>query len=165
MDPLLARAVCNLARVEPGDRVLDPMCGTGGVLIEADLLGARPLGTDAQEKMVRGARQNLDHFREQFAADGFDVARADATHLPLCDNTVDAAIFDAPYGRQSKIETHDLADLVGGALAEARRVSERCVLVADRDWRDEAEEAGWSVESRFDRRVHRSLTRYVLVLS
>ena len=159
MDPLLARAVCNLARVEPGDRVLDPMCGTGGVLIEAGLLGARPLGTDAQAKMVEGARQNLGH-----SLDEFDVARADATRLPLCDDTVDAVVFDAPYGRQSKIETHNLADLVGGALAEARRVSERCVLVADRDWRAEAEDGGWTVETRFERRVHRSLTRYVLVL-
>jgi tRNA (guanine10-N2)-dimethyltransferase len=159
MDPLLARAVCNLARVDPGDRVLDPMCGTGGVLIEAGLLGAHPLGTDAQSKMVRGARQNLGHF-----LDDFDVARADATSLPLRDDSVAAAVFDAPYGRQSKIESHDLADLVGGALAEVRRVADRCVLVADRDWRDEAAEAGWTVESRFERRVHRSLTRYVLVL-
>ena len=160
MDPLLARAVCNLARVEAGDRVLDPMCGTGGVLIEAGLLGARPVGTDAQAKMVGGARQNLAHF-----LDDFDVARADATSLPLRDGSVDAAVFDAPYGRQSKIETHDLTDLVGGALSEVRRVADRCVLVADRDWRDEAEAAGWTVESRFERRVHRSLVRYVLVLS
>lgn len=161
MDPLLARAVCNLARVAPGDRVLDPMCGTGGVLIEAGLLGARPVGTDAQSKMVAGARQNLDHF-----LDDVDVARADATSLPLLDDAVDAAVFDAPYGRQSKIATHDLADLVGGALTEVRRVADgRCVLVADRDWRDEAEAAGWAVESRFERRVHRSLVRHVLVLS
>ncbi|MFB6071968.1 MAG: TIGR01177 family methyltransferase [Halobacterium sp.] len=160
MDPLLARAVCNLARVEPGDRVLDPMCGTGGVLVEAGLLGARPLGTDAQAKMVRGARQNLAHYLADF-----DVARADATTLPLRDDAVDAVVFDAPYGRQSKIETHDLADLVAGALREARRVADRCVLVADRDWREAAGDAGWTVESRFERRVHRSLTRYVLVLA
>jgi len=87
--------------------------------------------------MVRGARQNLGHF-----LDDFDVARADATSLPLRDDSVAAAVFDAPYGRQSKIESHDLADLVGGALAEVRRVADRCVLVADRDWRDEAAEAG-----------------------
>ena len=159
MDPLLARAVCNLARVQPGDRVLDPMCGTGGVLIEAGLLGARPLGTDAQAKMVGGARQNLSA-----SVPDFDVARADATSLPLGDDAVDAAVFDAPYGRQSKIETHELADLVGGALAEAARVADRCVIVADRDWRAEATAAGWTVTDRFERRVHRSLTRYVLVL-
>jgi tRNA (guanine10-N2)-dimethyltransferase len=159
MDPLLARALCNLARVQPGDVVLDPMCGTGGVLIEAGLLGAHPVGTDAQQKMVAGARRNLAAY-----APDFDVARADATRLPLRDDAADAVIFDAPYGRQSKVETHDLADLVAGALAEARRVTDRCVLVADRDWREEATDAGWTVAERFERRVHRSLTRYVLVL-
>ncbi|MCD2203184.1 TIGR01177 family methyltransferase [Halobacterium sp. KA-6] len=159
MDPLLARALCNLARVQPGDVVLDPMCGTGGVLIEAGLLGAHPVGTDAQQKMVAGARRNLAAY-----APDFDVARADATRLPLRDDAADTVIFDAPYGRQSKVETHDLADLVAGALAEARRVTDRCVLVADRDWREEATDAGWTVAERFERRVHRSLTRYVLVL-
>ncbi|WP_336035527.1 TIGR01177 family methyltransferase [Halobacterium yunchengense] len=160
MDPLLARAVCNLARVEPGDVVLDPMCGTGGVLVEAGLLGARAVGTDAQAKMVAGARENLAAYVDDFA-----VARADATRLPVRDDAATAVVFDAPYGRQSKIETHDLADLVGGALAEARRVADRCVLVADRDWRAEARAAGWTVTDRFERRVHRSLTRYVLVLA
>lgn len=175
MDPLLARAVCNLARVGPGDRVLDPMCGTGGVLIEAGLLGARPLGTDAQAKMVAGARRNLAAY-----VPDFDVARADATALPFAADSidvderrssgrqakpVDAVVFDAPYGRQSKIETHALADLVRGALLEAHRIADRCVLVADRDWRDAAETAGWTVTDRFERRVHRSLTRYVLVLA
>jgi tRNA (guanine10-N2)-dimethyltransferase len=108
---------------------------------------------------VSGTRQNL-----AASVPEFDVARADATSLPLGDDSVDAVVFDAPYGRQSKIETHDLADLVAGALAEAARVADRCVLVADRDWRDEAAAAGWTVTERFERRVHRSLTRYVLVL-
>jgi tRNA (guanine10-N2)-dimethyltransferase len=38
------------------------------------------------------------------------------------------------------------------------------VIVADRDWRREARGAGWAVDAAFERRVHRSLTRYVLVL-
>lgn len=160
MDPLLARAVVNLARVDPGDRFLDPMCGTGGVPIEAGLVGADVVGTDAQAKMVRGARENLREYVGSAA-----VARADATRLPFPKEAFDAVAFDAPYGRQSKIETHTLEALVEGALAEANRVATRCVLVADRDWREEAEAAGWEPEARFERRVHRSLTRYVLVLA
>ncbi|OYR89408.1 RNA methyltransferase, partial [Halorubrum distributum] len=66
--------------------------------------------------------------------------------------------------RQSKIARHELADLVAGALAEAARVAPRAVLVADRDWRAPAREAGWTVDAAFERRVHRSLTRHVLVL-
>ncbi|MFC7214663.1 methyltransferase domain-containing protein [Saliphagus sp. GCM10025334] len=172
MDPLLARAVANLAGAEPGRTILDPMCGTGGVLVEAGLVGATVVGTDAQTKMVAGARTNLAHFldREDPSPTGvprgsWHVARGDGTSLPLRDGAVDAVVFDAPYGRQSKIETHRLADLVSGALAESRRVADRAVVVADRSWAREARDAGWTLEAAFERRVHRSLTRYVLVLS
>lgn len=161
MDPLLARAVGNLARIEPGDLVLDPMCGTGGLLIEAGLLGGRPIGIDAQAKMVRGTRENL-----QALLDGSPfVARGDGTTLPLSDDSVDAVVFDVPYGRQSKIETHGLVDLVRGALAEARRVAPRAVVVADRSYEGLAREVGWTVTETHERRVHRSLTRHVHVLT
>ncbi|WP_439028760.1 methyltransferase domain-containing protein [Haloarchaeobius sp. DT45] len=170
MDPLLARAVVNIAGAAPGQRLLDPMCGTGGVLVEAGLVGADVVGTDAQEKMVRGATENLSHFLDTpTSAIGdpgeWHVCRGDATRLPLRDDAVDAVVFDAPYGRQSKIETHALDDLVAGALTEARRVADRCVVVADRSWVTQARDAGWTVQETFERRVHRSLTRYVVVLS
>ncbi|WP_049924370.1 methyltransferase domain-containing protein [Halopiger djelfimassiliensis] len=172
MDPLLARALANVAGARPGARLLDPMCGTGGVLVEAGLVGADVLGTDAQAKMVAGARENLRHFlapAEPSPTGGprgsWGVGHGDATRLPLADDAVDAVVFDAPYGRQSKIDTHRLEDLVSGALSEARRVAQRAVVVADRSWASEAREAGWKLEAAFKRRVHRSLTRYVLVLT
>jgi len=43
-------------------------------------------------------------------------------------------------------------------------VAPRCVLMADRSWEDAARAAGWTVDSRFERRVHRSLVRHVHVL-
>ncbi|WP_227353324.1 methyltransferase domain-containing protein [Haladaptatus salinisoli] len=162
MHPLLARALANVAGARPGATVLDPMCGTGGVLIEAALAGARPLGADAQEKMVRGASRNLAHYAPD---SDFATVRGDATHLPFSDDSIDGVVFDAPYGRQSKIANLELDDLVAGALAEARRVAPRAVIVGDRPWTDEARDAGWTVEGTFERRVHRSLTRYVAVLS
>ena len=160
MDPILARAVCNLAGVAPGTRLLDPFCGTGGILLEGALLGADVVGVDAQSKMVRGTARNL----ADAGIDGGAVCRGDATRLPLSDGAVDAVAFDAPYGRQSKIAGADLGNLVADALAEARRVGERCVLVADRDYTAAAETAGWTALDRFERRVHRSLVRHVHVL-
>lgn len=162
MAPLDARALANIAGAEPGATILDPMCGTGGVLIEAGLAGARVLGTDAQWKMVRGTYRNL---RSILGADAdFAVVRGDATRLPFPDDAVDGVVFDAPYGRQSKVARHGLDDLVAGALAEARRVARRAVVVGDRSWREAALEAEWAVDEVFERRVHRSLTRYVHVL-
>ncbi|MFT4921938.1 MAG: tRNA (guanine10-N2)-dimethyltransferase [Haloarculaceae archaeon] len=159
MDPLLARALANAAGARPGATVLDPMCGTGGILVEAGLVGAQVLGTDTQAKMVDGSRENLAHFLDG----GYHVARGDARSLPVADGSVDAVVFDAPYGRQSKIEGQ-LDSLVFEALQEARRVAPRCIVVGDRPWAQPAHEAGWTTEAAFDRPVHRSLTRYVLAL-
>ncbi|WP_144798370.1 THUMP domain-containing protein [Halorubrum depositum] len=172
MAPADARAYVNLAGAAPGRTLLDPMCGTGGLPLEAGLVGSDAIACDAQRKMVRGTRENLREYvgggPEAPPGDGgapdWHVARGDATALPLRDDAVDGVAFDAPYGRQSKIATHDLADLVSGALAEAARVAPRAVIVADRDWRGPARAAGWTVDAAFERRVHRSLTRHVLVL-
>jgi tRNA (guanine10-N2)-dimethyltransferase len=166
MDPLDARAVVNAAGAAPGRRVLDPMCGTGGLLVEAGLVGARVVGADAQRKMVRGTRENLRTYvggegREGGGAPAFDLLRADATALPLRDDAVDGVVFDAPYGRQSKVVG---SGLIAGALAEARRVAPRAVVVGDRPLRDAAADAGWTVGAVHERRVHRSLTRHVHVL-
>ena len=159
MDPMLARALVNVAGAREGATVVDPMCGTGGLLLEAGLVGARVLGADAQRKMVRGAAENLGAY-----LDGeFATVRGDATRLPVRSGAADAVVFDAPYGKQSKV-VGDLSALVSGALGEARRVAPRTVLVADRPWADEAETVGWTVEARVERRVHGSLVRHVHLL-
>jgi len=159
MDPMLARALVNVAGARPGATVVDPMCGTGGILVEAGLVGARALGVDAQWKMARGAAENLAAYLDG----GFATVRGDATRLPIRDGIADAVVLDAPYGKQSKV-VGDLAALVGGALHEARRLAPRTVLVADRSWTDGARAAGWVVEERIERRVHRSLVRHIHLL-
>ena len=167
MDPMLARAVVNLAGVAPGKRVLDPMCGTGGLLIEAALVGADPIGLDAQAKMVAGTRENLTVGVDTDTDTDTDIVptvlRADAARLPLVDDAVDCVAFDTPYGRQSPAKGHR-ETLVTDALAEAHRVADSAAVVGDRSWREHAQQAGWTVTASFERRVHRSLTRHVLVL-
>jgi tRNA (guanine10-N2)-dimethyltransferase len=159
MDAMLARALVNVAGARRGATVVDPMCGTGGLLLEAGLVGARVLGVDAQWKMVRGAAENLAAYLEG----DFATARGDATRLPVRDGAADSVVFDAPYGKQSKV-VGDLAALVSGALREAHRIAPRAVLVADRDWTNEARDAGWTVEKCIERRVHRSLVRHIHLL-
>ena len=159
MDPMLARALVNCAGAKPGAHIVDPMCGTGGLLLEAGLVGADVLGIDAQWKMVRGARENLAAYLDA----GYETVRGDATRLPVQDDAADGVVFDAPYGRQSKV-VGDLEPLVGGALAAAREVAPRAVVVADRSWAVAAREAGWTVEAVLTRRVHGSLDRYLHLL-
>ncbi|WP_142857381.1 methyltransferase domain-containing protein [Salinigranum halophilum] len=160
MDPLDARWAVNVAGAGEGTRLVDPMCGTGGFLIEAGLVGSEVVGLDAQWKMTRGSRENLTAYLD----DEFEVLRGDATALPLRDDSADGVVVDVPYGRQSKVATHTLSELVSGALSEAARIAPRAVVVADRSWETEAEAVGWTVDDRFERYVHGSLTRHVHVL-
>ncbi len=159
MDPLDARALVNVAGARPGALVVDPMCGTGGLLIEAGLVGARVVGVDAQAKMVRGARENC----RAYVGGACTILRGDAARLPLADGAADAVVVDAPYGRQSKVVGD--GRLLGETLAAARRVAPRAVVVADESVVETARDAGWTVGTRHERRVHRSLVRHVHVLT
>jgi len=159
MMPRMARTLVNLAHVQEDDIMLDPFCGTGGILIEGHLLGARVTGSDFDPLMVWGSRQNIP---------GSDLMLADATCLPFCDQAVDAVVTDFPYGQSVCIKKTDTMDMLyGDALEEIRRVlkkGKRAVVVTHRDISPIAAEY-FTVVQRHDQRVHKSLTRRVLVLS
>jgi len=61
MHPRLARAMVNLTGISKGV-LLDPFCGSGGILIEAGLRGLKPTGVDISTAMLERAKKNLDHF-------------------------------------------------------------------------------------------------------
>jgi tRNA (guanine10-N2)-dimethyltransferase len=159
MMPRMARTLVNIACVQQRDIVLDPFCGTGGILIEADLLGARAIGSDFDPLMVMGSRLNIPES---------DLMLADATQLPFGDDTVDAVVTDFPYGQSVCIKKADTMDMLyGDALKEIRRVlkpGKRAVVVTHRDISSIAAEY-FTVLQRHDQRVHKSLTRRVLVLA
>ena len=60
--PRIARSMVNLANCSPNDTVLDPFCGTGGILIEAADMGIKAKGMDLLEKMIVNSKGNLEHF-------------------------------------------------------------------------------------------------------
>jgi tRNA (guanine10-N2)-dimethyltransferase len=159
MMPRIARTLVNIAGVRKGDLMLDPFCGTGGILIEAHLLGAHVIGSDFDPLMVLGSRKNTH---------GSDLALADATHLPFCDHVVDAVVTDFPYGQSVCIKKTDTMDMLyADALEEIRRVlrrGRRAVVVTHRDISSIAAEF-FMVVQRHEQRVHKSLTRRILVLA
>jgi len=119
LEPRLARALVNLAVVRPGQSVLDPFCGTGGVLIEAAHMGLDAWGSDLDPAMVAGARENLSHFGLQGDVVVADVADATAE---LGVEEVDAIVSDLPYGRSSSSGKESLRPLYRRAFETAARV-------------------------------------------
>jgi site-specific DNA-methyltransferase (adenine-specific) len=55
---LLLERILQLAS-DPGDRVLDPCCGSGTTLVAAELLGRRSLGIDSSKPALALARRRL----------------------------------------------------------------------------------------------------------
>jgi len=159
MMPRIARTLINLACVYEGDILLDPFCGTGGILIEAEMLGTFSIGSDFDPLMADGSRQNVTRS---------DVLLADATHLPFAGLSIDAVVTDFPYGQSVCIKKTDTLDnLYADALEEIRRVLKtgcRAVVVTHRDISGIARQH-MTILQQHEYRVHKSLTRRILVLT
>ncbi len=158
LPPRLARGAANLARVAPGGRVLDPFLGTGALLLEAGLLGARLYGIDRDATMVRGAIRNLEFVG--VTAEELLVGDAGAVEFSVPSISFDAILTDPPYGRSSSTGGEGADALVRRVLPRwADRVvpGGRVVLVVPSG---SAPIPGpWELRTAVPVRVHRSLTR------
>lgn len=160
MHPKIARALVNLARIKKGDTVLDPFCGTGGILIEAGLIGMRAMGSDIDEEMVDGCRKNLKHY----GIEG-EVKLADAMNLDKEFTSTDAIVTDLPYGRSSFTTEKDMEKLYNKFISVAGnslRKGKYLVIVMPDKFTPESE--NFSVAGEFSLYVHKSLTRKVWVM-
>ncbi len=158
--PGFARALVNLAK--PETTVFDPFCGTGGILVEAGLMGFHVIGSDVQRKLLLGARMNLDYY-----GSGYSLMYQDACRLALREECLDAAVTDPPYGRSAAIRASSLEALLADSLEEIYRVlkaGKRAVFVSERRIEDIAKEKGFKVVEVHLHRVHKSLTRRISVL-
>ena len=104
--PLIATicfALAHLARIQPGEVVIDPMCGGLSVPLEAALNwgSAFYLGGEIHFQGVENSGTNLRHVnKETGRSQPVDVLRWDATNLPLRAATVDVVLCDLPFGKK-----------------------------------------------------------------
>ena len=62
LHPKLARAMVNLTGALESEVILDPFCGSGGILIEAGLMGMKTIGYDINKKMIWKSMVNLKYY-------------------------------------------------------------------------------------------------------
>ncbi|WP_261380614.1 TRM11 family methyltransferase [Neobacillus bataviensis] len=114
----VARAVVNIAIPNPtGIKAIDPCCGIGTVLVEARSMGIDMVGSDRNQLIVPGARENMIHFGltgEINLADMRDIT-----------NHYDVAIIDLPYNLCSVITPEEQLEM----LQSARRFANKVVVV------------------------------------
>jgi tRNA (guanine10-N2)-dimethyltransferase len=160
--PRIARAAVNLSGIKAHELIFDPFCGTGGLLLEAGLIGATALGSDVDSRMVFGTKMNLDYFGVESA-----LLVQDAMRLALQDECVDAVTTDLPYGRSVSIHAQSLGQLTEMALDEILRILKsgaRAVLISHNPIEREVLDVGFTIEGRHTQYVHKSLTREIVVV-
>ncbi|MFD1206903.1 TRM11 family SAM-dependent methyltransferase [Sporosarcina contaminans] len=133
----VARAVANIAVPHPeGVKAIDPCCGIGTVLVEARSMGIDIVGRDINPLVCIGSRKNLSHF-------GLDCEVVKGPISEVTD-TYDAAIIDMPYN----LFTHITAEGQLGILKDARRITEKLVVVTIETIDDMIEQAGFNIVDR-----------------
>ncbi len=161
LDPLLARAMVNIARTREGDTFLDPFCGTGAIAIEACLVKAFTLCSDLDPAMVYGSRINLGFFGCET-----NCLWTDAMKMPIKDGSVEAIATDPPYGRSIMGIGARPFNILESFLYEASRILRRgswlvFATSSQFDVRDLVREAGMRVKRIHVQRVHGSLARLI----
>jgi tRNA (guanine10-N2)-dimethyltransferase len=164
MSPKLARCMVNLSRIVQGDLLMDPFCGTGGILIEAGLMGARLIGSDIDWKMVKGTAENLEHC----GIKDFIVFQSDARLLNL-DEKVRAVVTDPPYGISASLAGEEGGKLYKDFLESisANMLEKGILCMATPHYVDVNEliqGTRFKILESHGIRMHKSLTRVISVL-
>ena len=116
--PSVAAALAMLSNPATEDVFLDPMCGTGTVLIERAHLAryAMLLGGDADRDTLDAARENIGPRYKPL-----ELKQWDAAALPLDDASVDKIVSNLPWGIKHGSHSENRR-LYPRLVAEFRRV-------------------------------------------
>lgn len=152
MKPRLARTIVNLLGPNV-KKIVDPMCGVGGTLVEAGLLGHEVEGYDINPDAVLKCNKNLKHFEIKGKAilkDFFTVKKK-----------IKYLIVDLPYGHASMM-SEDVYNKFIFKLGEV--LSGNAVVVCKSDVKLNFSKHGLQVVNEYDVFIHKNLTRRVYLV-
>ncbi len=158
LHPKLARAIVNLTGIRKGS-LCDPFCGTGGLLIEAGLMGFKPVGYDIDDEMLDKAKANLLHC----GIENFVLSKQDAT---LIKHKYDYIATDLPYGRSSKA-TEELNALYLSFLQNLKRIMKKRAVVVFPDtapYKALIKKAGLKLVGEHTHYIHKTLSKKIVVV-
>jgi tRNA (guanine10-N2)-dimethyltransferase len=162
LHPKLARALVDLSSIKENETLFDPFCGTGGILLEAGLIGVKVIGSDIEDKMIEGCKKTLDFYKiknyKLFCSDIGDIDR----HI----NKVDAIVTDLPYGKSTTTKGEKVDQLYERAFKNMSKLLKeggRAVIGLSNKDLISLGKKYFSLIEKHDFKVHRSLVRYFVI--
>ena len=141
----IAYNMLRMCNIKLGDIVVDPMCGSGSIPIEAvqEWHCACHVAGDNSSVAVTKSLSNIININKELNSNGgstlkapVDVFRWDVRKLPLKTNTVDVFVTDLPFGKRlgSKLDNRLLYPAMLVELARVCKVKmgRACLLTNDR---------------------------------
>ena len=130
----------ELLALKPSETFLDPMCGSGTLLIEQ--LRMTPLknawAIESSPTVIKLAKRNLDNIRSKTHV---SLSEGDGTSLDLPDNSIDGIASNPPWGEAIK-DRQSLPELYRSLIGECLRVLKKggkcSLIVQDTDALEQA---------------------------
>ena len=164
MNPKLARCMVNLSRAKEGELLLDPFCGTGGILIEAGLIGCKVVGSDIYWKMQNGTAINLEHY----GITDYRTFHLDVRELKMYEK-VSSVVTDPPYGISTStgdVDGEEIFKEFFYAIYDNMKDDAYLCMASPHyvDLGPMVDEVGFVIEEQYHIKMHRSLTRIISVI-
>lgn len=160
LNPKMARMLVNLAQVKKNDRILDPFCGTGSILIEAALMKMKVFGIEYKREVFYGCKENLKVYKLDAK-----VIRGNALKIKF-KQKFDAIVSDMPYGRSTTLTEKNVNELYRKFIpiaSENLKRNKLLVIMIPSECKINFREY-FSLVSKHIIYVHKSLSRKILVL-
>lgn len=154
--PRLARACINLTGLKKGS-ILDPFCGSGGILIEAGLMNLKAIGYDIDKIMRNRSQINLDYFKIK----NYELKIKNALTIPKTKYIV----TDPPYGRNTN--HHGLKELYENfILTLDKQLLKKAVIIYPNtiNIKKTIKKTKLKIKHEFSIRIHSSMTRNIIVI-
>ncbi|MEM3127243.1 MAG: methyltransferase domain-containing protein, partial [Candidatus Woesearchaeota archaeon] len=158
LKPKIARAMINLTGAKRGETILDPFCGTGGLLLEAGLIGCRVEGIDIDPRMIETCKRNL----ESYGVWKYNIYEENALNLK---QKILYIATDLPYSRNTKKQ--DLEKLYEEFFKVVKKYLEYRAVIGAPDFVDTKKlikTSGLKIVGEFSYFLHKTLTKKIFVL-
>lgn len=148
-----AKTLINLSGLQKGT-IVDPFCGTGGILIEAAKSGFDVIGYDINYAMLERAKINCKQFKVTAIIENKDAL----TVTKKCD----AIITELPFGKTTVMDRSN-NQLVQDFLISAKECTSKVVIAFPSHFNPKT--PGWKKNSVHTKYIHKTLSKKMYVLS